>query len=735
MGHERFTRLVAVAAIIAALSPATAVAAPLGPDQTITSGSTGTSRAAESGTDTGSTGQGKDDGKTDGSTTDPGLGGDPVIPEGATVTARWKKSDYAMEQDDKGVWRASATAVTEKDWEELPVVTWSIGQGKDHKTGTVGVKPGATSLDTKQSDTLGVKQVSGAKTYTGETSGKQKVEFTAALSYKTGTEQKAGWERGKQTVSLTRGENGVWTGVLPTDGLHTNNSVYHDKATVGDQEFTAEWSDPTITTSDKGLRIWKRTMNAKGRVGDQDVVLTGDAIRLYDAHVSLSVTRTDAKGNTQLIEVPGTKLEDPSGLQDEYTLDAQSWDHVSDQFTLGGEQGPDSSVDKPTYGLGSGAERVITQTVHWTDASGAAQSKTVTIRIPFDRSTIAPDSAAKLTGIYVNRSGEKTKGALIDGWDPDILKYVVQVGENDPSPYILPEGGENVTITAGDVIQTAYTATQTWTVTVKNGKDTRSYEVSVIRAHETPTADEAFTPAEAKPETPSVDAPDPSDTSLVSWGYRDSAGEYHPVKDTEFQIPEGGEIAWEAKNMQTVTNSVEKTAPMRYTHLLGVLAPDGLTFKPMELKVTYITKATTTAALTGLTVNGTKVPGFQPEKTDYRVEVDDPTSWTLVPQYDKQLGMAISTHKDEKDKTKASVTVTSADGINTRTYTVTAVKKQPKANTPGATNGQQGNGANGAADGRLAQTGVTAWLFALVGAPMMLAGIAGPLLRRRHDND
>ena len=95
------------------------------------------------------------------------------------------------------------------------------------------------------------------------------------------------------------------------------------------------------------------------------------------------------------------------------------------------------------------------------------------------------------------------------------------------------------------------------------------------------------------------------------------------------------------------------------------------------------------------------------------MEVKNPEKWTVTPLFDKSTGMSVSTHKDGD---KAVITVSSADNLNTVTYTVTVKQKMKLLDKLG-----------------LANTGTTA-LTAIIAAVVLIAGgaVAGFLSRRRR---
>ena len=95
-------------------------------------------------------------------------------------------------------------------------------------------------------------------------------------------------------------------------------------------------------------------------------------------------------------------------------------------------------------------------------------------------------------------------------------------------------------VKAGDVRRAGYATTQYWTTSSADGQS-RTYSVTVIRDHETPTAEEAFKPGAAKDPDGHTPAASRDDTTLVSHGYILN-GEYRAVKDTDYTIPGGRHV-------------------------------------------------------------------------------------------------------------------------------------------------------------------------------------------------
>ena len=80
---------------------------------------------------------------------------------------------------------------------------------------------------------------------------------------------------------------------------------------------------------------------------------------------------------------------------------------------------------------------------------------------------------------------------------------------------------------------------------------------------------------------------------------------------------------------------------MTCEYTVSVLAPDGHTFARYRYTVTYITPATHSSRLTGIKVSGKPISGFDPARLSYDVSVADVNRWTIVPQYDRTLGVTV----------------------------------------------------------------------------------------------
>lgn len=146
-----------------------------------------------------------------------------------------------------------------------------------------------------------------------------------------------------------------------------------------------------------------------------------------------------------------------------------------------------------------------------------------------------------------------------------------------------------------------------------------------------------------------------------------------------------------------------KTRGMTWKYTLNVLAPDGVTIAnpAPTFEVNYITEATHRATVTGISVDGKPIPGFDQSKHDYSVAVDNIDHWTA-----------------------------SADGLVKTSYTVTVHERL-----------LGGSGEDGQTVDGLAHTGSDASGLLVAEVGLLVAGIACAIaaavarLRRkpRHD--
>lgn len=524
-------------------------------------------------------------------------------------------------------------------------------------------------VTTKPGDQLGVDTITGTILYTAEaTSEHPAFRISGNID---GSSTKGTPITIKDGPAFTRNDDGTFTATDSNYTLDGKNQPSSDTVTLSNgQTAPITWAQDVQTvkkdTDGTSALFIHRAGTATGSVGEQKFTVTTSADRAYDAHVTLSITQTPAQGDPTRIEVPDATNVDAQDLKDTYTLDALPHDQTGDQYTLNVDAAnqSDVKVDDTTATIGDNGERHLTTTITYTDTAGQEQSKTVTVIIPFDKAKpVVGNPDAALDGFLVN-------GKPLEGFTPDQLSYTI-TAKADEKITVKPIAKEGQTVKASDIRQTAWTTTQEWTVE-KNGQ-TRTYTVTLVREHspEQATADDKFNPADPIAQPSTVEPDSPADTALVSHGYV-LDGTYHKADKDDYTIPEGGVFSYDSKIGQIVKVGVEKTGGMTYKYKVGVLAPDQKTYGEHTYTVTYLTEATHKAELTGINVDGEPVADFDPATHEYTVEVKNPEKWTVTPLFDKSTGMSVSTHKDGD---KATITVSSADNLNTVVYTVTVKQK------------------------------------------------------------
>lgn len=667
----------------------------------------------------------------------------------------------ADEQGVKHTWHADVTVTASRsnkwttviDGKETQLTTKTDGD-LTHTHETIGAYPAGTLTVTPSKGTgldlngvitgnitdngiLGKATVSGTASYQSKRVGSDLsdptstpgFDITVPYSYVTGTELQVQPSTGNGIAFTKIGD--TYQATAPNITLGEDNKPESSSIRLSDGNTLPITWDKATTTVDKtitgvdGKETTVRYVQLNGKAAGVAIVadkasgknitqkyeISVTATRAEDKHFALqAVTRTPATGDPVSIPIEGF---DADKTDYQITL---PMDGVTDVYSLSDDHGVDATVSKPTVSLGANASRILSVT---------ANGKTYRVTINFKSSDLKPDSPAKLAGIYVNLKGDKAKGTLITGWDPNRLDYVLTVGEQDPSPYILPEAADGVTVKAGDVEQSADAAKQTWTATDTKTGVSRDYTVTVVRQHSWKTAVEEFTPKDPVAQEQSETPKDDKDTSLTSHGYVGKDGKYTPVNDTTYDIPEGGVFSYKAKAGQSASVSVAKVSGMTYRYTVTVLPKDTTAAPSQQMfTVTYLTAKTHTATLTGIAVDGSLINGFNPDTREYTVGVANPDKWTVSPQYDKLTGMSVKTDKQGAD---ATITVTSGDGEVQTVYKVHATRNL----IPGA--GTVGVG------GKLAQTGVTVGagmaatlmtLFATLGGM-----IAGRRLRNREEGE
>lgn len=588
----------------------------------------------------------------------------------------------------------------------------------DPSLGKVSIPRIDTDEPTLTNEDLGVIRATGTAHYKGSTpNGNRTATWSQDYSYTLGHRVEATGPDGHD-IGFTAGAG--YLSATVTASLDRNNKPKDATVSIDGKDEPITWSGQVRTTTTDTTTTFTRQGRVEGDIRIEGatepqhwiVYVTASRTEGHVAGLSLIQRRPD--GTTSRHEI---KDFDPAKHEYTLTLPASA---VADQYTLGhtsaaGDQAEVSEGDPIAPTLGANATRILKTTLN---------GETYTVTVDFEKAKPTPANPnARLNGLYVNLTGKASKGALIEGWSPDVLDYTIRIGADDPGAYILPEAPDGVTVKAGDVRRAGYATTQYWTTRSSDGQS-RTYSVTVVRAHTTPTAEEAFKPGAAQDTDGRTPAADRADTGLVSHGYL-LRGEYHAVKAADYAIPEGGTFAYASKQGQTVQVGETKLKGMTWKYTLNVLAPDGVTLAnpAPAYTVTYLTKATHKAAVTSIIVDGKPVKGFDPAKHEYSIQVDNIDHWTVTADFDKTTGMGVTIHKD---RDKATITATSADGLAKATYTLKVGEKAlplGRAGTDGAT-----------VEG-LASTGADTSTMISVVAVLLAAGVAclaAGLTRRLH---
>lgn len=641
-------------------------------------------------------------------------------------------TDYEIVEDQTAQWNAAVEGETYPLDVNGDTASAVLPEGASYPgditvtdgTTTITLTPVYQNVTVESGDKLGQLNVSGTAVYkqaADATKNTPAFDVTRPFAYTSGNPVTVD---GTET-ELTKVDGGKYHADYAGPTLDESNKPSTDTVTLTGIKTTLpiQWGkDVQVVdkgTGDTASKFVRLTGTASGEVTIQDdaskksvtvpVEVDVTADRAQDkSFTGLTVTRTNAKGETTVYDGAKDFNAKFNPSTHEYTLTLPA-DAVGDSYTLGLTHGVDAQASKPTLALGEEASRVLKVNVNGAD---------YTVNVKFQPADLKADSPAKLTGLYVNKTGENTKGQLIDNWDPNRLDYVLALGEKDPSPYVLPEAPDGVTIKGGNITQNAQSTRQEWIVTDTATGVSRTYSLTVTRPVKTAVTE--FKPADPAKQDSTVDPESQQDTNLASHGYTGKDGKYVVSDKGSYEIPEGGTFAYEPKNGQSATVTVAHEG-MTYTYTVNVLAPDGSTFAQHTYTVTYITAATHKAQLTGILVDGTAVKGFDPARHEYNASVNDPDEWMVSPQYDKASGMTVSTEKKGAD---ATITVTSGDGLVKTTYKVHVTRKPFGGN---------GNNALG-----LASTGVgIGWVGWLIGILAIIGGALGitAVTRKTKSND
>ena len=447
----------------------------------------------------------------------------------------------------------------------------------------------------------------------------------------------------------------------PTNGTSGTSGAHGSATGTGDSGATNPASKPAGNTPQPAPTIVQPQPTVK-----PDTSLTG-----------LTVVQTTPQGQSTPIAIPGftpnqtsyTLLLPTAAAQDSYALNAQT--------------GAQANLGQTSNTAGAGGSRILTITVN---------GVTYTVHVRFRQAPAQQaDNPAILDNISVN-------GTPIPGFNPDVDSYTLNAaGANPRITWSAPTGAQ---VVQSGLSESASKTTVRLTVTF-DGRS-RVYTITVNNP-QARTAASVYTPPAAQAQTADTQASE-SDDQLQSAGYALN-GKYHPQASDSWLIPDGGVFSYQAKKGQRVTIRENRVTGMTWRYLVTVTAPDGLT-ATHAYTVTYITPATHTALLTGIKINGTNIPGFNPRVHSYQAYVPDPDDWTILPIFDKTDGMSVVV---DKRGARATITVTSADGLVKTVYTVSVRESAG-----------------------LAETGVSQAGAATVGTSLAALGIIVEQLKRKH---
>lgn len=510
--------------------------------------------------------------------------------------------------------------------------------------------------------------------------GRDGTKFTVTVRTGAGEQITATLDDG-EPAPLTRDDTGAYTTTLTARlgadsdyfGWDTNRAITLSDGTTLTSPKIDEcglMAEPMLpgqsTRTDSATALCSITYTGRAANGEK-VTVHVNATRTYSPALRLHLTATSADGTETTI----WQSQYESGLRmQNTTLSPLGYDHVGDRYQIGADiaEATDPNVRDVTVRtrLGDNGARLFDVTYTVDEMSRGKDGKTtmkpvtrtVTVTQPFDAPPAnKPNGQAVLTGFLIN-------GKPMDGFSTDRTDYIIRAKEGEKVT-VTPQHTDDVTVATGPSRQTAYTTVQTWHVTGPDGAHS-DYTVTLIRDHDTPTADEAFTPATPTGGFTDRENPSETNTDLYSVGYT-AGGKYTPVNHDSFTIPEGGVLSWEAYAGQVVQATGERVEGMTWRYRLGVLAADQSTYAERTVTVTYLTAATHKARLDNIRVDGADTPGFDPERTEYTVGVANPERYTVTPVFDKQSGMSVTV---DKTREKAVLTAVSADGLTRRVYTV-----------------------------------------------------------------
>ena len=585
---------------------------------------------------------------------------------GKELDARANAISDAIDALEVSSWTVDGATLTREDGEWTGHVTLD-GAPKDVKAvgadgRTVDLKAAGGSF-VQGSGKLGVGVVSG--TLTGSA---PRASFKVAYEYADGTETTVSDGGPGGGAVFSKGDDGVWSatyaGTLGTKndpaGYDTDRITLSDGSTLDRTSLSGLETAPIHVDGKPDKTQLRRTAVFEGKdPHGSKVRVTGELTYTYDASIGLSLSYTAADGTTVPVSAPGMPTT-VDKLPDSIVLPAQPRSLLDMKWSVSAEKGGSVSDVSTTSTVKPDGTEVILVSIRYIRRDGDAfrwAVRHVRVTVPFQSAPkVVGNGKAALKGFTVN-------GKALEGYSKDVVDYTIHAGADERVLVVpVPEAGQDVR--AGDSRQTAYATTQWWTVS-KDG-ESRTYSVTLVRDHATPTADEAFKPSDPTGLVSKDPNPSEDNTTLKSVGYT-LKGVYHPADGDSVTIPEGGTFAYESYDGQTVDVTSARKGGMTWTYSIGVLASDGRTYAVRDVTVTYLTAATHKAELTGIKADGRLVSGFDPKRLEYTVKVGNADRYVITPVFDKTTGMSVTVHKDGRTVT---LTATSADGLVRTVYTV-----------------------------------------------------------------
>ena len=444
----------------------------------------------------------------------------------------------------------------------------------------------------------------------------------------------------------------------PADGT---SGAHSDATGTSNSGATSPTSKPTDNTPQPAPTIIPPQPTVK-----PDTSLTG-----------LTVVQTTPQGQSTPIAIPGFTPDQTS-----YTLLLPAA-AAQDSYALNAQTGAQANLGQTSNTAGADGSRILAITVN---------DVTYTVSVRFQQAPAQQaGNPAILDDISVN-------GTPIPGFNPDVDSYTLNTA--GPNPRITWSAPTGARVVQSGLSESASKTTVRLTVTF-DGR-TRVYTITVNNP-QARTMASVYTPPAARPQTADSQASE-SDDQLQSVGYALN-GKYYPQASDSWLIPDGGVFSYQAKKGQRVAIRENRVTGMTWRYLVTVSAPDGLT-ATHAYTVVYITPATHTALLTGIKINGTNIPGFNPRVRSYQAYVPDPDDWTILPVFDKTDGMSVVV---DKRGARAAITVTSADGLVETIYTVSVRRSAG-----------------------LAETGASQAGAAALGTSLAALGIVVERLKRKH---